>query len=1233
MKYQAAFCGEVALNHHRFRSHLHILCRSAVEILRRVQEADFRVDLGAMLLVAAAVAILALSADDAVAQTTYRLHKNNSTTSGLWQLKTTAPDEASGSVQSVDLKNKATGEYIVKAFDTQAGVPGTAGTISSGSSVTFTLWMKKTANVGTLFPRAKLLLNSASGTSIVTVTGTAALTTTLVKYTLTGTVPNAVNLATSDRFYLWVGVNLTSGSTSTTFKAELDVEGTANGNYDSKIAIPSIVPPPSIAGVSPSTAPPGASVVVTGASFGASQGSSTLTFSGVASTPASWSDASITVPVPAGATTGPVVVTARGFASNGFAFTVVTTGSIAGTITRQSNGTAIAGALAEALLSGNVVGSATTATDGTFGIGQLSPGVYSLRITASGFVTATLTNLNVVAGGTASGSAALATPGSIAGSVTNSSGGVAIAGATVSALSGGQVVASGTTTSSGAYSLPGLPPGTFDVRATRAGFSPQTVTGVTVTSSSTTTANLVMTPTASGSIRYVFDELDRLAAVIDANGDAAIYQYDATGNLLSIARGSATTVSIIEFTPDSGAVGGTVTISGTGFSATPSQNAVSFNGMAATVQSATPNVLVVSIPAGATTGPIAVTSPLGNASSATVFVVGVGGPTAAPTITGFSPSMGDVGATVTITGSNFETDTALDAVFFGGVRAELVTATPTTLTVHAPANGTGLVSVATPHGTADSSSEFFVAPPGYPASTIGSAQRIQFGQVAMVSFNTANKPLLVAFDATAGGQVTLSMFNATLPSWGVVVIDPNGHQIATFNVASPPFTTDLFPHLTGTFIVMVSGGTNMGVMSIVVNPSDALQSGQPVVGGPAVQATTSIPGQKARFTLAGVAGQRLVASVTSSTPANVSIVRPNGAVLALSDFFAGGVERRFDLNPVPESGDYQIVILPGGSATTTATLQLLSSPGLVVGGTPITEVMFAGQPTVLSFPGVANQPVSLVASEVSITTGTLTIRKPDATDLTTVTITPAGDFAFAYLPVSGTYTAVLAPGVSTPGTTTLRLLDASTVQGSLVVGGAPSTMNIAVPGQIGAFTFTGTAGQRVTLKKTSVTMPSGSYLRLYTPAGGLLLTNYVGSAGLFDIPLLPTTGTYKIEITPDPFGATGSVTLALIADVAGSVTIGGSSLPVSITVAEQRAWVTFAGTSGQQVTVRATGNTIASVTVKLLRPDGTQLTASTSSAATFSLATQTLSAAGSYTIVVDPPGSNTGNITISVTSP
>jgi IPT/TIG domain-containing protein/glucodextranase-like protein/Big-like domain-containing protein/VCBS repeat protein/uncharacterized protein DUF4329 len=79
---------------------------------------------------------------------------------------------------------------------------------------------------------------------------------------------------------------------------------------------------PMITGLSPTSGNAGQSVTISGGGFGATQGSSTVTFSGVAASPNSWSATSIVVPVPATATSGDVVVTVNGLPSNVAAFVV-----------------------------------------------------------------------------------------------------------------------------------------------------------------------------------------------------------------------------------------------------------------------------------------------------------------------------------------------------------------------------------------------------------------------------------------------------------------------------------------------------------------------------------------------------------------------------------------------------------------------------------------------------------------------------------------------------------------------------------------------------------------------------------------------------------------------------------------------------------------------------------------------------------------------------------------------
>ena len=79
---------------------------------------------------------------------------------------------------------------------------------------------------------------------------------------------------------------------------------------------------PAITNIQPNPALVGTSVTIAGTNFGATQGGSTVTFNGTTASPTNWSATSITAPVPAGATTGSVVVTVAGLPSNGYSFTV-----------------------------------------------------------------------------------------------------------------------------------------------------------------------------------------------------------------------------------------------------------------------------------------------------------------------------------------------------------------------------------------------------------------------------------------------------------------------------------------------------------------------------------------------------------------------------------------------------------------------------------------------------------------------------------------------------------------------------------------------------------------------------------------------------------------------------------------------------------------------------------------------------------------------------------------------
>ena len=99
---------------------------------------------------------------------------------------------------------------------------------------------------------------------------------------------------------------------------------------------------------------------------------------------------------------------------------------------------------------------------------------------------------------------------------------------------------------------------------------------------------------------------------------------DAAGNLSAYSNvASATTQApptITSFSPTSGPVGSSVAISGTSFNGA---TAVTFNGVSASFAVTSDSAVQATVPAGATTGPISVTTPQGTATSGTSFTVTV----------------------------------------------------------------------------------------------------------------------------------------------------------------------------------------------------------------------------------------------------------------------------------------------------------------------------------------------------------------------------------------------------------------------------------------------------------------------------------------------------------------------------------------------------------------------------------------------------------------------------------
>ena len=161
----------------------------------------------------AALGVLFLIAAPAVGQTTtYYMHVENSTELCCLQLRTAAPDSASMTYQSADLKNQPPQVVYLRSFLTQPGIPGVAGTIPSGSTFTARLWMRKTAAFGVVRPRAEFGFNGFPNTiPLCTATGTTGtagpppipdqqLTTTIIPYEFSCQTTSPVTVTARHKF-------------------------------------------------------------------------------------------------------------------------------------------------------------------------------------------------------------------------------------------------------------------------------------------------------------------------------------------------------------------------------------------------------------------------------------------------------------------------------------------------------------------------------------------------------------------------------------------------------------------------------------------------------------------------------------------------------------------------------------------------------------------------------------------------------------------------------------------------------------------------------------------------------------------------------------------------------------------------------------------------------------------------------------------------------------------------
>ena len=411
---------------------------------------------------------------------------------------------------------------------------------------------------------------------------------------------------------------------------------------------------PAVGTVSPAQGAAGTEVVIRGTGFGpaegAEQGTAGVSFNGVAGTPASWSGTEIRVAVPEGVTAGPVVVTVGGEASNGVRFTVTAADAPRPSIVSVSPERATAGT--EVVIRGENFGDPEGAAQGTRGVSfngvWAEPSLWSEgEIRAAVPEGAPGGQVVVTVEGRASNGVAftVAGPAPVIATVDPTHGpeetGVVIRGENFGAPIGAAQGTAGVSFG-GVWAEPTLWSGT-EIRAA----APEGVESglVTVTVGGQESNGVDFTVTAGGKAMAG-------STVATVSASTSDEEEENSGP------------EITSLSPEEGAVGTSVTVTGTGFGAVAGDTStVSFNGVAGVPTFWSETAIRVPVPAGATSGPVTVTVG-GQKSNGVEFRLTP--PLAISVVSGIEES--DRTATVTVSvpaGEQPATDT-LVTITFGG---------------------------------------------------------------------------------------------------------------------------------------------------------------------------------------------------------------------------------------------------------------------------------------------------------------------------------------------------------------------------------------------------------------------------------------------------------------------------------------------------------------------------------------------------------------------------------------
>ena len=384
---------------------------------------------------------------------------------------------------------------------------------------------------------------------------------------------------------------------------------TSGGQSSAGVTFTVTLPAPVISRLDPNSGLVDANLTIEGSNFGTSSG--TVTFNGTTASTTSWASDEIQTSVPSGATSGPVVVrTSGGQSSAGVSFTVIIPTPVISRLDPDSGFVD-----AEVRIHGSNFGATTGAV--TFNGVTASPDQWNdqtLRVRVPEEATTGPVVVRTAGGQSSAGVTFTVTPppsGPIISKLEPDSG---LVGANV------KITGSNFGTSSGTVTFNG-----------------------TTASTTSWASDEIQTSVPEGATTGL------VVVTVDGQPSAGV-TFTVTLPAPVISR----------LDPDSGLVDANLTIEGSNFGT--SSGTVTFNGTTASTTSWDTNEIQTSVPQGATSGPVVVTTAGGQSSAGVAFTVTL----PAPVISRLDPDSGLVDTNVTIEGSNFGTS---GTVTFNGTTA------------------------------------------------------------------------------------------------------------------------------------------------------------------------------------------------------------------------------------------------------------------------------------------------------------------------------------------------------------------------------------------------------------------------------------------------------------------------------------------------------------------------------------------------------------------------------------